>query len=383
MNIGENILKMRKEKGITQEQLGDVLCISAGAVSKWETEASIPDISMLPKIANFFGVSIDRLFDFKLTESETPENILKRAKELAVGFNYDESTVRYDSIKIVNKCDEAISILTDACVKFPNNYELKAQLCWYKHVDASKFINDPESYKKAERGVLDELNSITRLTADKDINNICYSTMCQIYLALEEYDNAIETAKKANPKDDFQLGYNHAVITSLVKQNKKEEAEKRVHNITYMSLMQIYNGIMNCMPLEKDFEKMKKINLAIINLFKIFSEESPGPFDFYLSENYKMLAVFNIVSGEYDESMRCFEESYNRAENFKIFSEKREITSDFLKYADKNKFLYNIPYDYKKYLLAVFDALEAENAKEYFALKSRDDFQKFIEKLKA
>jgi transcriptional regulator with XRE-family HTH domain len=64
---------MRKEKGITQEQLADVLCISAGAVSKWETGASIPDIAMLPKIANFFGVSIDKLFGFKLTETKRPK----------------------------------------------------------------------------------------------------------------------------------------------------------------------------------------------------------------------------------------------------------------------------------------------------------------------
>ena len=121
MNIGENILKMRKEKGITQEQLADVLCISAGAISKWETGASAPDIAMLPKIADFFGVSIDKLFDFKLTESDTPENILKKVRELTVGFNYDESAVKFDDIKVVTKCSEAISILTDACIRFPNN----------------------------------------------------------------------------------------------------------------------------------------------------------------------------------------------------------------------------------------------------------------------
>ncbi|MCL2771886.1 MAG: helix-turn-helix domain-containing protein [Oscillospiraceae bacterium] len=389
MNIGENILKMRKEKGITQEQLADVLCISAGAVSKWETEASIPDIAMLPKIAGFFRVSIDKLFDFTLKESDTPENIIKRVREITVGVNYDDSVVKWDNIKVVSNCDEEISILTDACIKFPNNYELKALLCWYKHLGSSKYT-ELESHKKAEREILDELSSITRLTTDKDVNNVCYSTMCQIYLVLEEYDKAIETAKKANPKDNYQLGYSQAILTSLLKQGKNEEAEKHVHNTNYDSIMLIYMGIMSTIGLGliKDEEKLKKINQAMINVFKIFSD-SPGPFDYYISESYKALAVINMALREYDESMRCFEEFYNYAENFKIFGEKRDFTSDFVKYADKNKFMYNIPYDYKKHLLLAFDAFEAADAntddghKMYMELKKREDFQKFVEKLKA
>ena len=383
MNIGENVLKMRKEKNITQEQLADVLCISAGAISKWETGASLPDIAILPKIADFFGVSIDKLFDFKLTESDTPENILKKVRELTVGFNYDESAVKFDDIKVVIKCGEAISILTDACIKFPNNYELKAQLCWYKHLDASKYnVKDPESYKKAEREVLDELISITRLTNDKDINEICYSTMCQIYLALEEYEKAIETAKKAKTKDNFQLVCNHAILTSLIKQGKTEEAEKHAHNITHMSVAQLYMNLTNYMLIEKNEEKLKKINTAIIDLFKIFSDDNPGPYNFYVIGNYQVLAILHMALKEYDESVKCFEELYNHAEKFRIFSETKEITGDFIKHADKDKILYNMPYDYKKHILAVFDALEAEGSNEYTELKSREDFQEFVEKLK-
>ena len=62
MKIGENIRALRKARGFTQEQLADMLGISFQAVSKWENNASTPDISLLPVIAKELGTSIDQLF---------------------------------------------------------------------------------------------------------------------------------------------------------------------------------------------------------------------------------------------------------------------------------------------------------------------------------
>ena len=64
MHIGAKIKLLRKEKRVTQEELAEYLHISAQAVSKWETGASSPDIDMLPKLAIFFGTSLDHLLDF-------------------------------------------------------------------------------------------------------------------------------------------------------------------------------------------------------------------------------------------------------------------------------------------------------------------------------
>ena len=61
-SIGNIIAKLRKEKGVTQEELAKYLNITFQSVSKWETEAATPDTMLLPQIAIFFGVSIDDLF---------------------------------------------------------------------------------------------------------------------------------------------------------------------------------------------------------------------------------------------------------------------------------------------------------------------------------
>lgn len=63
--IGQNIKKLRDERAVTQEQLAEKLCISYQAVSKWETGGAVPDTMLLPRIAEFFGVTIDELFKNK------------------------------------------------------------------------------------------------------------------------------------------------------------------------------------------------------------------------------------------------------------------------------------------------------------------------------
>ena len=65
MTIGTNIKRLRQNKGITQEALGEVLGISGQAVSKWENESALPDILILPKLADYFGISIDELMGYK------------------------------------------------------------------------------------------------------------------------------------------------------------------------------------------------------------------------------------------------------------------------------------------------------------------------------
>ena len=59
--LGENIRTLRIAKGITQEQFGYEMGVSAQAVSRWENGATYPDITMLPMIADFFDISLDEL----------------------------------------------------------------------------------------------------------------------------------------------------------------------------------------------------------------------------------------------------------------------------------------------------------------------------------
>ena len=70
LKIGENIKTLRKAQDITQEKLAAYLNISYQAISKWENGTALPDITLVPKIANFFGVSSDYLLGINADENE-------------------------------------------------------------------------------------------------------------------------------------------------------------------------------------------------------------------------------------------------------------------------------------------------------------------------
>ena len=61
MNIGQNILELRKQKNKTQEELAAQLGVTAAAVSKWENNYTLPDIMMLCALADYFDVTTDEL----------------------------------------------------------------------------------------------------------------------------------------------------------------------------------------------------------------------------------------------------------------------------------------------------------------------------------
>ena len=66
--LGKRIIAHRKRLGMTQDKLADQLGITAQAVSKWENDQSCPDITMLPKLAEIFGISIDALLGVSAQE---------------------------------------------------------------------------------------------------------------------------------------------------------------------------------------------------------------------------------------------------------------------------------------------------------------------------
>lgn len=83
MNIGNKIKELRKQRGITQEQLANSIGISFQAVSKWENNIALPDITLAPILAGYFGISMDELFEFNLKKIESAiDSIVDKAYEL-------------------------------------------------------------------------------------------------------------------------------------------------------------------------------------------------------------------------------------------------------------------------------------------------------------
>lgn len=80
MSIGKNLAKYRKAKRLTQEELGEKLGVTNQAVSKWESEASMPDVMLLPEIATALNITLDDLYGI----AKEPEKICSMKNRLTL-----------------------------------------------------------------------------------------------------------------------------------------------------------------------------------------------------------------------------------------------------------------------------------------------------------
>ena len=104
LSLGKNIRKMRKERGLTQESLADTLGVTNGAVYKWESNQSVPELEMIVKLADLFDVSLDVLLGY--------EKINKR-KDVLIQNIY---------LKINTKDITGLEDADRALLKYPNDY---------------------------------------------------------------------------------------------------------------------------------------------------------------------------------------------------------------------------------------------------------------------
>ena len=80
MTIGERLLKLRKERNLSQEELANVLDVSRQTISKWETDQSSPDFDKIIPLCEYFGITSDELL--------TGNHNIKEAKQADVKSNF-------------------------------------------------------------------------------------------------------------------------------------------------------------------------------------------------------------------------------------------------------------------------------------------------------
>lgn len=113
LKLGENLKKFRLQRELTQEQLADVLGVSAQAVSRWENGTTYPDITLLPTIVSYFEITLDELMGMENWRSE------EQLKELLGQLEENGSK---------GLIYENILLLRDAVKTYPTNYELQFRL---------------------------------------------------------------------------------------------------------------------------------------------------------------------------------------------------------------------------------------------------------------
>lgn len=153
--IGNRIAKFRKAKGMTQEELANQLGVSSQAVSKWENDASCPDISLLPQLCKVLGVTTDELLTGKNDDViMVPVEQRKPLEQLTLRIKVDSA--QGDKVR-VNLPMSLVKVGLEMGVDISGSINGMEAL---KNVDMSKLID------LVERGLIGKLVEVESADGD-------------------------------------------------------------------------------------------------------------------------------------------------------------------------------------------------------------------------
>lgn len=186
INLGKNIRKRRKNAGLTQEQLAEVLGVTTGAVYKWESGRAVPELEMLVDIAEFFETSVDALLDYgweKLSMGQTAQKLRRylAEKELQEGIRYAQKALQ----------------------KYPNSFEVVL-----KSAEIHLLTMEPQNMPRALELFEKALQLIDQNTDDKINAMTIQNQIAYCYGYMDRIDDAIALFQKnnANGVNDFRIG---------------------------------------------------------------------------------------------------------------------------------------------------------------------------------
>ncbi|MBR5224526.1 MAG: helix-turn-helix transcriptional regulator [Clostridia bacterium] len=203
MELGNNIRSLRKQRGMTQEQLAQAMGVTVGAVYKWEAEKCVPDISIIMELADLFGVSIDVLLSYHLRENSR-KDLVQRLK----CFRREKSgdTVLCEAEKALMRYPNSFDIVYESA-------ELYAAFGVERH-DKQQIRRAMELYEYACR--LIDQNTNAEISELSICVNIAYMAT-----ALGESERALAILREKNP-----CRMNHAAIGYMLASdlNRPQEA---------------------------------------------------------------------------------------------------------------------------------------------------------------
>lgn len=283
INIGENIRRLRRERGLTQETLAEFLGVTFQSVSKWERGDSYPDISLLPSIASFFGVTADEVL-----------GIHDKEKEKKIREYIDE----YNDLRMKNS-PYVFEQISKAVREFPGDYDLLVRYL--------EMLISEKSAEDSDGGmVLDEVEAIydkiLRYCTDDQIRIQAKRLVCMYYNTLSHtLDEEKFNRKKMEIADEMpnMINSKEHIMTVM---NLPEQEHFSACRKAFESEMLLILGTANMLVNYKNkFPLQKKIKV-IEKILGIFD-------DFYDDGNYGQ--CYRSVIFALGDLGRCYFENGN------------------------------------------------------------------------
>lgn len=296
--FGENLKKLRKSKDLTQEALADFLGMSFQAISKWERSETYPDITMLPIIASFFGVTVDSLLGTDMIEKEKQIN------------KYCD---KYSQLLSEGKVEEAKDMLKTAISEFPGNYDLLA-----KYLNAlihSKYDNDYLISIKSE--VQKIYDSVQNYCTVDSIRIWTQKLMCRYLRDLSLIPNSgVNIADAERILEQMPLMQNTRDYEAMYMYPHDDEKRAIACANGISEMLRLFGEIMN-RKYKNFLDADGDISEAYINLVeKVMPDGDYGKSHYLMVINHHRLGVKKYVAGDEKSALEHFEKGLKLAKSY-------------------------------------------------------------------
>lgn len=283
--IGKQIKYYRQKKQVKQNELAKYLGVSFQAVSKWETGASTPDISLLPKLAMYFGISIDELFEMPYEgQMERIENMFQH-----------ESCINDKTF------DKAVLFLNSVIKDNPKDTRALSNLAYlYNHRANSD--HELASYY-AEKVLEYDPDNKSGWVAYLEANNGLCGDEC-----FENHFKVISFFKDYIEKNPLHFRGLYALMENLIADNRFDEAvvyNEQMKKVANNHLYLLYSGDIAFGKGDRNTARVKWEQMT-----KDYPDEWQAFCD--LGDGYLKL-------GEIDNALKAYEKSYSMQESPHIY----------------------------------------------------------------
>ncbi len=296
--FGENLKKLRKSKDLTQDALADFLGMSFQAISKWERGETYPDITILPVIASFFGVTVDSLLGTDMIEKEKQIN---------------EYCKKYSQLWNEGKIKEVRDIFKTAISEFPGNYDLLA-----KYLNALIHAQHDDEYllsiKKEVQRIYDTIQNYC--TVDS-IRIWTKKLMCRYLRDLSLIANSdvdINDAEKILEQMPIMQNTRDYEAMYMYPHDDEKRAQACANGISEM--LRLFGEIMN-RKYKNFLDADDDISEAYINLVeKVMPDGDYGKSHYLMVINHHRLGVKKYVAGDEKSALEHFEKGLRLAKSY-------------------------------------------------------------------
>ena len=287
MNIGLNIYTLRKEKKITQAQLAEKLGVSEQAISKWENGQCAPDVSLFPVMAEYFGVSIDRLFGYhRNSYADEVKAIIKEA---------DDSMDTYKEIEIVS----------EGLKRYPNSPDLKNYLAFSLSM-VNRISEDENERKEAVQKAIRLCTEVVDTCGNTGKVDKALNTLVRIHNETGNYNEAEACIAKlsADRYDARVVGKVELLGVKGCYAEQIQYGETALWHL-WWTMDHVFSIVIGTLLKDKDYQKALRFLEAEETLLSVFDGGCP---DFYTCDK-----LFTCMSkaGAYkslNEKTRCLQE---------------------------------------------------------------------------